>query len=83
MPFTSGCSPARPTKLAVICYAQIRTHPVLLGECLGGAMYERDFVKVCQEAGFAAPLRLTSRAFAVSGCRRVQRWSLLVLALKH
>ncbi|PSC76080.1 arsenite methyltransferase [Micractinium conductrix] len=45
---------------------EIRTHPVLLGECLGGAMYERDFVKVCQEAGFAAPLRLTSRAFAVS-----------------
>ncbi|EFN55610.1 hypothetical protein CHLNCDRAFT_9950, partial [Chlorella variabilis] len=42
---------------------EIRTHPVLLGECLGGAMYERDFARICREAGFLAPQRLTARPF--------------------
>lgn len=36
---------------------------MLLGECLGGAMYERDFARICREAGFLAPQRLTARPF--------------------
>lgn len=34
---------------------ELRTHPMLLGECLGGALYTRDFIRLCHEAGFADP----------------------------
>ncbi len=31
----------------------IRTHPVLLGECLAGALYVNDFVRLCRKVGGA------------------------------
>jgi len=34
---------------------EIRSHPVLLGECLGGAMYVEDFKRLCVGTGFADP----------------------------
>ncbi|KAI9219653.1 methyltransferase type 11 [Blastocladiella britannica] len=30
----------------------VRTHPVLFGECLGGALYTEDFRRVCADVGF-------------------------------
>ncbi|KAI7822300.1 S-adenosyl-L-methionine-dependent methyltransferase [Kickxella alabastrina] len=30
----------------------VRTHPVLMGECLGGALYTEDFKRLCQRVGF-------------------------------
>lgn len=38
--------------------AEVRTHPVLLGECLGGALYEQDFLRLARAAGFEDPRRL-------------------------
>lgn len=38
--------------------AAVRTHPVLLGECLGGALYEQDFLRLARAAGFEDPRRL-------------------------
>jgi arsenite methyltransferase len=32
--------------------AAARTHPVLVGECLGGALYEEDFYRMCHRVGF-------------------------------
>lgn len=34
---------------------EIRTHNVLLGECLGGALYVGDFKRLCRKAGFLDP----------------------------
>ena len=47
--------------------AQIRTHPVLLGECLGGALYVQDFKRLCREAGFLDPRQLSSEPIEVRG----------------
>ncbi|PSC71360.1 arsenite methyltransferase isoform B [Micractinium conductrix] len=44
---------------------EVRKHLVLLAECVGGIMYERDFLRLCREAGFVAPLRLEARTFEV------------------
>ncbi|KAI9179176.1 hypothetical protein H9P43_005838 [Blastocladiella emersonii ATCC 22665] len=33
----------------------VREHPVLFGECLGGALYVEDFRRLCQAAGFSDP----------------------------
>ncbi|KAJ1718947.1 hypothetical protein LPJ53_006194, partial [Coemansia erecta] len=30
----------------------VRSHPVLMGECLGGALYTEDFKRLCQRVGF-------------------------------
>jgi arsenite methyltransferase len=35
-----------------------RTHPVLVGECLGGALYDQDFLRLARAAGFEDPRRL-------------------------
>ena len=40
--------------------AAVRTHPVLLGECLGGALYEEDFLRLARGAGFEDPRRLAT-----------------------
>ncbi len=37
--------------------AAVRAHPVLLGECLGGALYAEDFLRLARAAGFADPRR--------------------------
>jgi len=34
---------------------EIRSHEVLVGECLGGALYTEDFRRICQSVGFADP----------------------------
>mmetsp|Transcript_12377 Transcript_12377/g.33776 ORF Transcript_12377/g.33776 Transcript_12377/m.33776 type:complete len:409 (+) Transcript_12377:72-1298(+) len=34
---------------------ELRTHPVLLGECLGGALYINDFIRLARKAGFIDP----------------------------
>ncbi|KAJ2078751.1 hypothetical protein H4R24_004253 [Coemansia sp. RSA 988] len=46
----------------------VRSHPVLMGECLGGALYTEDFKMLCQRVGFVdarqvnppAPVRIES-----------------------
>lgn len=44
---------------------EARHHPVLLGECLGGALYVQDFVRLCREAGFQDPRQLSSSVIEV------------------
>ncbi len=39
---------------------ELQKDPVLHGECLGGALYEKDFIRIARQAGFADP-RVTSR----------------------
>jgi radical SAM/Cys-rich protein len=39
---------------------ELRENPLLWGECLGGALYVRDFLRLARQAGFAEP-RLMSR----------------------
>lgn len=43
----------------------MRTHPVLLGECLGGALYAGDFARLAREAGFQDPRCLSSNKLKV------------------
>ncbi|PNH10988.1 Arsenite methyltransferase, partial [Tetrabaena socialis] len=38
--------------------AAVRTHPVLLGECLAGSLYINDFVRLCRKVGFMDPRQL-------------------------
>jgi arsenite methyltransferase len=45
--------------------ANVRTHPVLLGECLGGALYEEDFLRLARKAGFEDPRRLATTVIDV------------------
>jgi arsenite methyltransferase len=42
--------------------AGIRAHPVLLGECLGGALYLQDFLRLARAAGFEDPRQLAAPA---------------------
>lgn len=41
------------------------THEVLVGECLGGALYVNDFLKLARAAGFAPPRMLVSEEVTV------------------
>lgn len=41
--------------------AEARSHPVLVGECLGGGLYFEDFKRLCASVGFA-DVRVLSRA---------------------
>ena len=34
---------------------ELRSDPVLYGECLSGALYWRDFIRLAEQAGFADP----------------------------
>ena len=43
-----------------------RHDPVLLGECLGGALYEEDFLRLCREVGFADPRVMTRAPVAIT-----------------
>jgi hypothetical protein len=38
---------------------------VLLGECLGGALYVEDFVRLCRSVGFLDPRTLSSAEIEV------------------
>ncbi|MEM7774743.1 MAG: methyltransferase domain-containing protein [Pseudomonadota bacterium] len=44
----------------------VQQDPVLLGECLGGALYWNDFLSVAKDAGFGDPRLVTSRKLDVS-----------------
>lgn len=39
--------------------SHIRNHEVLLGECLGGALYIEDFKRICHSVGFTDPRQLS------------------------
>ena len=43
----------------------VQDDPVLNGECLGGALYWKDFLRLAAAAGFADPRLVTSRPLAV------------------
>jgi hypothetical protein len=45
---------------------------VLLGECLGGALYIQDFIRLCREVGFLDPRQLSIEPIEVgwAGCCR-------------
>jgi radical SAM/Cys-rich protein len=44
----------------------VRRDPVLYGECLGGALYEKDFERIARKAGFPDPRVISRRAIAVT-----------------
>lgn len=43
----------------------LRSHEILLGECLGGAMYVEDFKRLCQATGFTDPRVLAGHEIEV------------------
>ena len=45
--------------------AELRNDPVLYGECLGGALYWNDFLRLAKGAGFADPRLVESRRLTV------------------
>lgn len=44
----------------------VRRDPVLYGECLGGALYWNDFIRLAQRQGFADPRLVEDRPLAVT-----------------
>ncbi len=44
----------------------VRSHPVLYGECLGGALYWNDFLRLARAAGFADPRLVSDRPLAIT-----------------
>lgn len=48
----------------------VRSNPVALGECLGGAAYLSDFLRLAKAAGFVEARRLSARPFEVRWCGR-------------
>lgn len=46
--------------------AEVRNDPVLYGECLGGALYWNDFLRLAQRAGFADPRLVEDRPLEVT-----------------
>ncbi len=45
---------------------ELSSDPVLRGECLGGALYYEDFVRITKEAGFSDPRVVSCRGFEVN-----------------
>ena len=45
---------------------EVATDPVLYAECLGGAMYQADFVSLAKRTGFADPRVVTSSPISIS-----------------
>lgn len=43
----------------------LREHPVLYGECLGGALYWNDFLRLARKAGFSDPRLVTDRPLLI------------------
>lgn len=44
---------------------EVQNHDVLLGECLGGALYVEDFKRICQKVGFTDPRALAAAPIEV------------------
>jgi SAM-dependent methyltransferase len=49
--------------------AGLRSDPVLYGECLGGALYWKDFLRLARQAGFADPRLVDDRPITFSDQR--------------
>jgi len=45
--------------------AQVKEDPVLMGECLGGALYWNDFLALAKASGFADPRLVTDRPIEI------------------
>lgn len=45
---------------------EVRDDPVVYGECLGGALYWNDFLRLAKQAGFGDPRLVTSRPIEIS-----------------
>ena len=45
--------------------AALQNDPVIFGECLGGALYQQDFLRLAAKAGFIDPRRVESRPLAI------------------
>lgn len=46
--------------------AEVRNDPVLYGECLGGALYWNDFLRLAQRQGFTDPRLVEDRPLAIT-----------------
>lgn len=44
----------------------VRSNPVLLGECIAGALYVNDFLAMCKQVGFGDPRRLGIRSISIT-----------------
>jgi arsenite methyltransferase len=53
--------------------ATVRNDPVLYGECLGGALYWNDFVRLSHQHGFADPRLTTDRPLEITDPILAQR----------
>ncbi len=49
--------------------AEVRNDPAAYGECLGGALYENDFLRIARDIGFRDPRVVTRRIVAVENDR--------------
>jgi len=45
---------------------EVRDDPVVYGECLGGALYWNDFLRLAKQAGFGDPRLVTSRLIEIT-----------------
>lgn len=46
--------------------ASVKDDPVIMGECLGGALYWNDFLSLARSTGFADPRLVTDRPLAIT-----------------
>lgn len=44
----------------------VRNHDVLLGECIAGALYIGDFIRLCRETGFMDPRQISKTEFKIT-----------------
>lgn len=45
---------------------EIKKNPILYGECLGGALYYRDFERIARRAGFTDPRIISKREISIT-----------------
>jgi arsenite methyltransferase len=50
-----------------------RSDPVLYGECLGGALYWNDFLRIARQSGFADPRLVEDRPLAITDATLAER----------
>lgn len=51
----------------------VRKHPVLVGECLGGALYWNDFIELAKDSGFSDPRLVSARPLAINDPALVEK----------
>ena len=51
----------------------VRNDPVMYGECLGGALYWKDFLRIAQRQGFNDPRLVTDRLLEITDPELAQR----------